>query len=106
MTEEMQPPSAAPGTARHAGNDLPDLPCDVCRDLIPLVQDGAASPTCYRDGPPPYGALRKLPCLLAGGRPRRSPPPPTTARCWAGSTSACACCSLPPWRRGQCSACG
>ena len=25
------------------GDNLPDLPCDACRDLIPLVQDGAAS---------------------------------------------------------------
>lgn len=33
------PPAPAPDAA-----NLPDLPCDACRDLIPLVQDGAASP--------------------------------------------------------------
>lgn len=32
------PPAPAPDAA-----NLPDLPCDACRDLIPLVQDGAAS---------------------------------------------------------------
>lgn len=44
MTEEMQPrplPEPQPGMPET----MPDLPCDVCRDLIPLVQDGAASPT-------------------------------------------------------------
>ena len=37
----MPPDPAGPGQAPAAG--LPDLPCDACRDLIPLVQDGAAS---------------------------------------------------------------
>ena len=40
-------PGAAPRTQTAedspSGDNLPDLPCDACRDLIPLVQDGAAS---------------------------------------------------------------
>lgn len=34
---------AAPLEGPPPANALPDLPCEACRDLIPLVQDGAAS---------------------------------------------------------------
>ena len=34
----QRPPEGPP-----PANALPDLPCEACRDLIPLVQDGAAS---------------------------------------------------------------
>lgn len=34
---------AAPPEGPPPANALPDLPCEACRDLIPLVQDGAAS---------------------------------------------------------------
>lgn len=37
------PPPAPAGPGREPAANLPDLPCDACRDLIPLVQDGAAS---------------------------------------------------------------
>ena len=36
-------PGAAPPEGPPPANALPDLPCEACRDLIPLVQDGAAS---------------------------------------------------------------
>lgn len=36
-------PGAAPPEGPPLANALPDLPCEACRDLIPLVQDGAAS---------------------------------------------------------------
>ena len=40
-----EPETTRPAAAEPAAPEaLPDLPCDVCRDLIPLVQDGAASP--------------------------------------------------------------
>lgn len=34
---------ALPPEGPPPANALPDLPCEACRDLIPLVQDGAAS---------------------------------------------------------------
>ena len=36
-------PGALPPEGPPPANALPDLPCEACRDLIPLVQDGAAS---------------------------------------------------------------
>src|SRR5699024_10765421 len=40
-----EPETTRPAAAEPAAPEaLPDLPCEVCRDLIPLVQDGAASP--------------------------------------------------------------
>lgn len=45
MTEETMQTRPLPEVQPGMPETLPDLPCDVCRDLIPLVQDGAASPT-------------------------------------------------------------
>lgn len=36
-------PGEMPPEGPPPANALPDLPCEACRDLIPLVQDGAAS---------------------------------------------------------------
>ena len=45
MTEDTMQSRPLPQAQPGMPENLPDLPCDVCRDLIPLVQDGAASPT-------------------------------------------------------------
>ena len=41
--DAREDPGAAPPEGPPPANALPDLPCEACRDLIPLVQDGAAS---------------------------------------------------------------
>ena len=60
MTREgARVPGAVPPNGAEAGQTvpeppaapaapLPELPCDACRDLIPLVQDGAASDASVR----------------------------------------------------------
>ena len=42
LGQTVPEPPAAPA------DPLPELPCDACRDLIPLVQDGAASDASVR----------------------------------------------------------
>lgn len=49
------------------------IPCAVCRDLMPLVQDGVASPESEALVQAHHGSLPRLPRPVAGnGRPRHA----------------------------------
>ena len=72
----------------------PDLACDICRDLIPLVRDGVASEASRRAVEQHLAGCAALPGGLAGGgsAPAGRPPcaaPPAAAGAPVDGRSAC-----------------
>lgn len=99
-----EPETTRPAAAEPAAPEaLPDLPCEVCRDLIPLVQDGAASPRSVQLVGRHIEHCESCRAFWQADAP---PPRRTTAGYWPASTGGCGLCRSPRWPPARWWGCG